>query len=217
MTKINKWRFTERPVLVLVSKNCNLLWNQRWNKKRYTLCTVWNSKFVTQREIQSVMIQVHAHASKSTCLQCNHRSAIQLKSIHGLNTVFGAGRHPLPFHSQIQPQETGHYTLSLLASCASWITGKGRMTWGHNELQMLLGTLYCPGKVMHSDLTSHSGYLQTATPRNQSHTGQFIQQLAWRRLQRGAKWKMCCESPHLHGGKIITASPVIYYLCRHKH
>ena len=67
---------------------------------------------------------------------------MQSPSIHTLATVFRVWRHPLPLHSQIQPQETSSYTLSLLRPpVPAESQEKGLMIWGHNELQMLLGTL----------------------------------------------------------------------------
>lgn len=86
-------------------------------------------------------MQIHNHKSHDSTIK---NAIIFITSLLNPFTVslqrLGADAVPSHFihKSSYRKQVT---TRSPLASCASCIGGKERMTWGHDKLQMLSGTL----------------------------------------------------------------------------
>lgn len=134
----------------------------------------------------------------------------KLKSLHSRSTVFRVWHHPLPFHSQIQAQETGHYTLALLGPLCQL---------NHRKRPDDLRSQWAPD-VDGDTVMSKESYAQwphitlwkypnSYHMWSQSHTGQFVLQLLWQNL--------CCQSQHLLLETTSTVSSVIFHLCRHEH
>lgn len=185
--------------------------------KQIQIHTVWNQKvcYANGNSITIIVIQVHACAIKcSTRKYQIFQNAITLLR-HNLNPFMASlqclGSDAIPSHfihkSSHRKQVTTHSLpwppVPAESQEKAWwfeVTMSSRCYWGHCNVQ---------GKLCAVALHHTLGNLQTATTCDQSHTGQFIQQLAWQCLQRATKWKMCSESQHLHVDIMSAASCVV--------
>lgn len=106
-----------------VSKSCYTLWNQ------CSLCEVTNSS----RKWDSAPVRL-----RLSWLKYSQSFSTQLPFIHDLATVFGSDAIPSHFihKSSRRKQVTIHWP-----PVPAEPQEKAWMIWGHNELQMLLGTL----------------------------------------------------------------------------
>lgn len=170
---------------------------------------------------ECTMMQVNAHSQTIKLCECNQLSSVQLESIHGLATVFRVWRHPLPLHSQ--NPATGNRSLHTLpAGLPCQLNRRKRpddlgSQWApdvdgdivmsrESYAQWPCITLWKSPNSYHMwSVTRGSVYPTVGLTASQerSEMKNVPQEPTY-----SCKNNQCCQS---------CISPVIYYLCRHKH